>query len=614
MSFLNGLWDRIGGLVHASVTQPIDHIGHRLFIASRLLLGAMGLAFVPVYLALYGAPSLWDTALLALLLVPPFTAMIVSTTGRLLLCQVISAAAMLAFAALLGFKSSSLFSVAAVWLILVPLEAMFATHARLILASCIGSIATLVGLHVARLNHWMGAANPSQDHMAALLLIVAVIYAGAVALAGLKIQRERRDSERSNAAQYQALTQAIGDFVIRLDRSGAVTFVSSERFEGPGLIARDVIGRALFERIHVADRPAYLKAVSDAAANGGVAPIELRVRAAATLDEHGLATDPSFAWVEMRLRRLDLKRDRSVMAVLRDISLAKLHAEQLDDALQKAERASHWKDRFLANVSHELRTPLNAIIGFSEILGTEELAPRDPLKRQEYANIIHSSGEHLLAVVNSILDISKIQAGSFDIVSEPFDLAPLIDQCTKMVMLKAQQANISIVQDVPQRLDELVADKRAIKQVLINLLSNAVKFTPNSGTVTISVRPKGNALTISVADTGIGILAKDLVRLGDPFFQARDSYDRPYEGTGLGLSVVRGLVGLHGGELTIESGLGEGTRVTVKLPIDCRQEPEARKGKLAMIETIARGPSTQDAAPTHSRAHLSSNQQVKKIA
>ncbi len=614
MSFLSGLWDRIGGLVHASVTQPIDHIGHRLFIASRLLLGAVGLAFVPIYLALYGAPSLWDTALLALLLVPPVTAMIVSTTGRLLLCQSISAAAMLAFATLLGLKSGSLHSVAAVWLILVPLEAMFSMHARLIIMACIGAIGALAGLHFARVTQWTAAASPSQDHVAALLLVVAVIYAGAVALAGLKLHRARRDSERNNEIQYQALTQAIGDFVIRLDRSGAVTFVSSERFEGPGLTARDVIGRGLFERIHVADRPAFLKAVSDAAAFGAIAPIEVRLRAAAVVDDRGQPTDPSFAWIEMRLRRLDLKRDHGVIAVLRDVSLAKLHAVQLDEALQKAERASHWKDRFLANVSHELRTPLNAIIGFSEILGTEELAPQDPAKRQEYANIIHSSGEHLLAVVNSILDISKIQAGSFDIVSEPFDLAPLIDQCTKMVMLKAQQANISIVQDVPQRLDELVADKRAIKQVLINLLSNAVKFTPNNGTVTIAVRPQGNALTIAVADTGIGILAKDLARLGDPFFQARDSYDRPYEGTGLGLSVVRGLVGLHGGEMTIESGLGEGTRVTVKLPIDCRQEPEARKGKLATIATIARGPLTREAGQTAARAHSSSNQQVKKIA
>jgi cell cycle sensor histidine kinase DivJ len=142
-------------------------------------------------------------------------------------------------------------------------------------------------------------------------------------------------------------------------------------------------------------------------------------------------------------------------------------------------------------------------------------------------------------------------------------------------------------------------------------LSNAVKFTPQDGTVTVTVRPQGNGLAISVADTGIGILAKDLARLGDPFFQARDSYDRPYEGTGLGLSVVRGLVGLHGGEMTIESALGEGTRVTVKLPLDCRHEMGAQSGRLATIHTIPRGPAAVKALPPSSSMPI---EMVKKIA
>lgn len=617
MFILAGLWERIGSLVHESAASPVENMRHRVFIASRLVLGVVGLAFAPVFVVLYGAPTLRESAILGLLLLPFAVAMAVSRSGRLVLCQAISLAGMIGFATMAGLGSASLSGPAMVWLAIVPIEALFSTNAALIIWSCGGAVAAVAGLHLGRqVVDLQPQANAAPDHAAAVLYIAAIVYAGALALAGLKLQRVRWFAGQLNAAQYHALSQAVGDFVLRLDRSGAVVYVSSEIFDGPGLQAKDVIGRALFERVHVADRPAFLKAVADAACGSNVQPTELRVRSVSRLDERGNATDPAFQWVEMRVRRLDMTSaeptspgGESVVAVLRDISQAKQHAVELEQAREGAERANDWKDRFLANVSHELRTPLNAIIGFSEILASEDLSPKDAAKRREYAGIIHSSGEHLLAVVNSILDISKIQAGSFDILPEPFELAPLLDQCSKMVMLKAQQANIEIVHDLPAQIDDLVADKRAIKQVLINLLSNAVKFTPQDGTVTVSVRPQGNGLAISVADTGIGILPKDLARLGDPFFQARDSYDRPYEGTGLGLSVVRGLVGLHGGEMTIESALGEGTRVTIKLPLDCRHEMELQSGRLATIHTIPRGPAAVRALPPSMPIEM-----VKKIA
>ena len=137
---------------------------------------------------------------------------------------------------------------------------------------------------------------------------------------------------------------------------------------------------------------------------------------------------------------------------------------------------------------------------------------------------------------------------------------------------------------------EIVADKRAVKQILINLVSNAVKFTAAGGRVTMRARLAGSGVAIDIEDDGIGVMARDLARLGDPFFQARDSYDRPYEGTGLGLSVVRGLVGLHGGAVRIESAPGEGTRVTITLPLDCRAISDQARARVARIETIAAGP------------------------
>ena len=245
-------------------------------------------------------------------------------------------------------------------------------------------------------------------------------------------------------------------------------------------------------------------------------------------------------------------------------------------------------------MSHELRTPLNAIIGFSEMLASRTLCPADAGKQREYAGIIHQSGQHLLEVVNSILDMSKIRSGTFAILAEPFDLAPLVDECCDMVKLKADQGLVRLVRDYPRDLDEIVGDKRACKQILINLLSNAVKFTPEHGEVAVSVRPDGTAILISVADSGVGIGAADLARLGDPFFQARSSRDRPFEGTGLGLSVVRGLVGLHGGTIALESEPGRGTRVSVRLPLDHRTQGPAEQS--ATIETIARR-RTMDPAP-----------------
>ena len=197
--------------------------------------------------------------------------------------------------------------------------------------------------------------------------------------------------------------------------------------------------------------------------------------------------------------------------------------------------------------------------------------------------MIRESGEHLLGVVNGILDLTRIESGHFVIVPEPFVLSPLIEACREMMTLKAEQAGVVLRADFPSDLPEMVADKRALRQVLINLLSNAIKFTDRRGSVTLSARVEGETLVITVSDNGIGIAENDLERLGHPFFQARSSYDRPYEGTGLGLSVVKGLVELHGGRVEISSRLGEGTKVTVRLPLDCERAMLARPPVVAPL-------------------------------
>ncbi|MGH6793696.1 MAG: sensor histidine kinase, partial [Methylocella sp.] len=222
------------------------------------------------------------------------------------------------------------------------------------------------------------------------------------------------------------------------------------------------------------------------------------------------------------------------------------------------------------------------------------------------ARIIHRSGRHLLAVVDSILDLSKIRSGSLAIEIEPLAVAPLIDLCCDMVKLHAKNNGVELLRAYPAELEEIIGDRRACTQVFVNLLSNAIKFTPANGSVTISARPDANSLLVVVADTGIGIAARDLARLGDPFFQAKALPDQHEEGTGLGLSIVCGLVGLQGGTVMVASEPGKGTSVRVRLPLDCRGLA-ANAGIRTKIETIAH-------LPLHDQHDLYQQMMVKKIA
>jgi cell cycle sensor histidine kinase DivJ len=240
----------------------------------------------------------------------------------------------------------------------------------------------------------------------------------------------------------------------------------------------------------------------------------------------------------------------------------------LEIARNESKRINNAKSQFLATTSHELRTPLNAIIGFSDMLINVGMN-FDPARKVEYAKVINESGRHLLSVVNGILDMSKMESGNFQITLEPFAPALAIRSCCDLLMLKAQEAGVELKQRLAVDLPEIVADRRALNQILINLISNAIKFTLPGGRVSVSAMCDGPKLAVAVEDTGVGIGEADLPHLGEAFFQVRASYDRRHDGTGLGLSIVKGLVRLHGGDMDIRSRLGVGTRVTVRLPIDC---------------------------------------------
>ncbi len=268
-------------------------------------------------------------------------------------------------------------------------------------------------------------------------------------------------------------------------------------------------------------------------------------------------------WVLVTEQRLE---DGGSVLLSADITRYKEADQQRRQAMEEMHRASLAKSEFLANISHELRTPLNAILGFSEILSGEQFGALGHDKYREYAKDIHASSRHLLMLVNDLLDISTIEAGEKTLTLEDVAVSEIVEECIHIVQNGAQQKNITLTTDMPPGEETVVADGRAIKQIVLNLLSNAVKFTPDDGRVDVSVSLAGGHCSIVVRDTGIGIPADRIPQLTDPFIRVEQDHYTAQEGTGLGLAIVDALVKLHDGTLTVESTVGEGTTVTVFLP------------------------------------------------
>jgi two-component system cell cycle sensor histidine kinase PleC len=253
-------------------------------------------------------------------------------------------------------------------------------------------------------------------------------------------------------------------------------------------------------------------------------------------------------------------------------------AEKYAEEKTRAEEANQAKSKFLANMSHELRTPLNAIIGFSEIMESGMFGPLGADKYREYCHDIHQSGQYLLDVINDILDMSKIEAGRIRLDAEPIELESFLNDSMRVVSGRANDKRLKLTARIGGGI-RLTADHRLLKQIILNLLSNAVKFTPEGGRVTIRARATaGGWVSVSIADTGIGIPEDALARLGRPFEQVESQLTKSHQGSGLGLAIAKSLTELHQGRMRIHSTLGRGTMVLLRLPVT---RPAAAREELA---------------------------------
>jgi cell cycle sensor histidine kinase DivJ len=271
--------------------------------------------------------------------------------------------------------------------------------------------------------------------------------------------------------------------------------------------------------------------------------------------------DPE-GWLELALKS---RGDGRIVGVLRDAAVGRARLETAETARADAESLAAGRARFLASMSHELRTPLNAIMGFSDIMRHKMFGDL-PGRYQEYAELIHDSGSHLLDLINDVLDMSKIEARRYELSREILDPREPVSAALRILRLQADDAGVSLRATLPTVALEADVDRRAIKQIVLNLVSNALKFTPEGGSVTVTLSGHDDILDLTVNDTGAGIAADDLARLGRPYEQAGDN-DKRAMGTGLGLSLVRAFAELHGGELIIESVLGQGASFSVRLPV-----------------------------------------------
>ena len=375
-----------------------------------------------------------------------------------------------------------------------------------------------------------------------------------------KIEAALRKSEQRYALALKGANEGIwewGDETKGIYVSRRLREITRTHSFGPTITPTEWYGR-----VHPEDLPSMRQRLHD----------HLRGETDYYDDEYRMRGDDGlYRWVHLRGLGLRDKRGRihRISGSLSDVTERKTAEQELLRAKEAAEFANRTKGEFLATMSHELRTPLNAIIGFSELMTQQVFGPVGHANYREYVQNIHESGSHLLTIINDILDVSKAEAGMVELYEEEVDLRDVIGSGLRLIGPRARENSITVKTEFAAPLAYVRADQRRLKQILINLLSNAVKFTPPGGRVVVKAWANpGEAAGFAVVDDGIGIAEGDQARMLEPFTQVESGLSRKHEGTGLGLPLCRALVEVHDGELVLESSLGNGTRITVHLPLD----------------------------------------------
>ncbi|MFI4973537.1 MAG: sensor histidine kinase [Caulobacterales bacterium] len=440
-------------------------------------------------------------------------------------------------------------------LALAPAAAMAALDSRRLVALGTALSAAVLGaLLLAQLQGLTPPPPAASPWLSLTAISVSAVGVAAALLIARARNAEREADSEDRAAALRRMLEAGPYLTLRLDGAGLVREVFSGAVEDADL---ELLGKPFESLAGEADHPAARAAVALARSRG----------AASVGFTPPMAPD---RWLAAELRALPRGE---LLAVVRDATVERAREAHLEQGRHEALALAAGRSRFLANMSHELRTPLNAIIGFSDIMRTQLFGPM-PEKYADYAGLIHESGGHLLDLINDVLDMSKIEAERYALSREPFDARESVAAALRLTRVQADAAKIQLRGILPSEPLNVDADRRALKQIVLNLVSNALKFTPAGGSVTVIARAAGEMLELLVADTGVGISSADLERLGRPYEQAGEPAQRA-QGTGLGLSLVRAFAELHGGTMTLDSVLGEGTVVTVRLPVMVAEEDAA---------------------------------------
>jgi cell cycle sensor histidine kinase DivJ len=474
---------------------------------------------------------------------------------------ILESASLACFAALIGYVAAitgGLRSPLLIWFALVPAEAALSGGRAAVLRAALAAALAIVGVGGIEALGWLPQSrlvDPAWQIYAGSGL-AAVLQAAIMAIAAQERQRAADVAANEGMEMYRLLAEHATDLITLHAPDGRIRFASPAARRLLGIDPDLLKGRALPSLVEASDVVPLRSAFVDAGCFGQPARAEVRLRRA----------DGSMVWTEVRCRPAGSVKGSpaDIVAVTREITERKAHERALIGARDMAEQSNRAKSQFLTNMSHELRTPLNAIIGFSEVMTHEMFGPLGNARYLEYAKLVHESGGHLLDLINGVLDLSKIDAGKFELHEETFCLEETAAQALRFVRMQAERKNVALRTRIVPGAAAIFADRRAVKQILVNLLANAVKFTPTGGTVWLAAAREGGGIELAVADSGVGIPESDLKRLGEAFAQGKAA--RAREGTGLGLSLVKGFAGLHGGDLRIDSVQGEGTIVRVRLP------------------------------------------------